>query len=80
VIAKKTHGFKSYRNCFKEPDVAKDGLLYGNRSLGQFIHEQEGQFFVQEKTETTFLEMLNKALTDQTFGKDSTRIGFVLTA
>lgn len=68
VICEEKHmGSRAIAIVCKEPDVAKKrfGLLHS--SLGTVYTRTGRQFFEQKKTETDFLEMLNKALTESNF-------------
>jgi polynucleotide kinase-phosphatase len=68
VICEEKHmGSRAITIVCKEPDVAKNRFGLLKSSLGTVYTRTGRQFFEQKKTETDFLEMLNKALTESDF-------------
>jgi protein phosphatase len=68
VICEEKHmGSRAIAIVCKEPDVAKNRFGLLKSSLGTVYTRTGRQFFEHQKTETDFLEMLNKALTESNF-------------
>ncbi len=68
VICEEKHmGSRAIAIVCKEPDVAKNRFGLMKSSIGTVYTRTGRQFFEQKKTETDFLEMLNKALTESNF-------------
>ncbi len=68
VICEEKHmGSRAIAIICKDPQVAKKRFGLLNPSLGTVYTRTGRQFFEKKETETEFLEMLNKALTDSNF-------------
>jgi protein phosphatase len=68
VICEEKHmGSRAIAIVCKDPLVAKKRFGLLNPSLGTVYTRTGRQFFEKKETETEFLEMLNKALTDSNF-------------
>ena len=68
VICEEKHmGSRAIAIVCKEPGVAKTRFGLWKSSLGTVYTRTGRRFFEQEKTETDFLDMLNRALTESKF-------------
>lgn len=68
VICEEKHmGSRAIAIICKEPDVAVNRFGLLKPAMGTVFTRTGRQFFDQKKTETEFLEMLNKALTEANF-------------